>query len=205
MASINAAVSGRATNATADVPGTRDAATSHAAAPDVAVVLLPAVAALTMLRVEASERTVARCTATTPPSACSTPRMSSVPITDAPPTGVAGTAAGTVTWPAASCRPTPAMKVASDARWPSMRLEAIDTLSAALFSAWLRVLAAASISGTTAMVRPAPGITPRNLRENDAPRQMPLNHRAPRIDCRSARSSNQDEGQNRDRRGHQDR
>ena len=62
-----------------------------------------------------------------------------------------------------------------------MRLEAIDTLSAALFSAWMRVLAAASISGTTAMVMPATRITTANFSEKDAPRQMPLNHRTPLI------------------------
>src|SRR6202035_2929734 len=131
--------------------------------------------------------------------------MSSVPITDASWTMVTWTVAGALTWSSASWRPTPAMNVASDVRWPAMRLEAIDTLSAALFSAWIRVLAAASMSGTTAMVMPATRITAANFSEDAAPPQMPLNHRAPRIGCPSARSTNQDEGHHRDRGDDKDR
>src|ERR1700686_167990 len=131
--------------------------------------------------------------------------MSSVPITDASWTMVAWIAPGALTWSSASWRPTPAMKVASDVRWPAIRLEAIDTLSAALFSPWIRVLAAASMSGTTAMVTPATTITTANFSEKDASRQMPLNHRTPRIDCPSARSTNQDKGHDRDRGGDNDR
>src|SRR5579863_6140925 len=73
------------------------------------------------------------------------------------------------------------MKLASDSRWPAIRSDAIETRSAALFSAWVRALASAIISGTIAMVMPATRITAANLSENDAPRQTPPSHRTPRI------------------------
>ena len=129
------------------------------------------------------ESTVDPCTATTWPAVVRIPSTSPVPITDVSAMSVARSASGAATsWSVASCRPTPAMKPASDARWPSSRLDAMDALSAALFSACVRALASASIRGTTAMAIPATRITAANFKENEAPRQMPVSLRTPRID-----------------------
>ena len=181
MALMNPAVIGRATNAVALAPGIVEAETSHAPAGDAAVVA-PDDTAVTMALVDAGASCVDPCTATMTPLDCITPSTSSVPITDASSMSVVRSVGAVVTLcRVASWRPTPAMKLASDARWPTMRFAAMDALSAALFSDWARALLSASINGTTAIVNPATKITVANFNENDAPRQMPPTRRTPRI------------------------
>ena len=183
-AAIRPAVSGRATNAVALLPGIVDSATSHAFPPRPTAVVALADTAMTIGVTDAAESTLDPCTATTWPAGVTTPSTSPVPITDVSAMSVARRASGAATsWSVASCRPTPAMKPASDACWPSSRFAAIDALSAALFSACVRALASASISGTTAMVIPATRITAANFNENEASRQMPLSLRTPRNRC----------------------
>ncbi len=179
---MSVASTGRATNTVAVVPGMREAATSHAPPSGDTAVTSPTLTAPTMLFVRAPAIRLVPCTAMTAPLGCTTPSRSPVPITELSSARVACIAAGTVTlWSAATWRPTPAMNVVSGARWPSIRLAAIDTLSAALLSAWARALASASISGTAARATPATRMTVANFSENDAPRQMPLNQRTPLI------------------------
>src|SRR5476649_2546669 len=97
------------------------------------------------------------------------------------------------------------MKASSDVRWPCMRLDAMPTLSAALFSASVVALDSASTSGTTATVAPATRNTAANFSEKDAPLQAPPSHRTPRIIVYSVVASDQDEHRDRDGGGGKDR